>query len=99
MARRVRFNFLNNQRRTETELLTLITDKCPKVLPTDCHVTKSFGLVTFFNTEDVETVLIESNIELFREIDIQPIPPKIYNVERTIFITNVKPYVTKATPQ
>ena len=99
MAKRVRFNFFNNQRRAEPELLTLITGKCPEVLPTDCHVTKSFGLVTFFNTEDVETVLLESNIELFSQINIQPIPPKLYNVERTIFISNVKPYVTKATPQ
>ena len=99
MAKRVRFNFLNNQRRAETELLTLITGKCPDVLPTDCHVTKSFGLVTFFNTEDVETVLLESNIELFNEINLQPIPPKLFNVERTIFISNVKHYVTKATPQ
>ena len=88
MAKRVRFNCLNNQKRAETELLPLITGKCPEVLPTDCHVTKSFCLVTFFNTEDVETVLLESNI-----------PPKLYNVERTIFITNVKSYVTKATPQ
>ena len=55
--------------------------------------------MTFFNTEDVETVLLESNIELFREVNIKPIPPKLYNVERTIFITNVKPYVTKATHQ
>ena len=99
MAKRVKFNFLNNQKGAETELLTLITGKCPEVLPTDCHVTKSFGLVTFFNTEDVETVLLESNTELFREVNIQPIPPKLYNVERTVFITNVKPYVTKATPQ
>ena len=99
MAKRVRFHFLNNQKRTETELLTLITGKCPEVLPTDCHVTKSFGLVTFFNTEDIETMLLESNIDLFREINIQLIPSKLYNVERTIFITNVKPYATKATPQ
>ena len=97
MAKRVRFNFLNNQSRAETELLTLITGKCPEVLPIDCHVTKSFGLVTFFNTEDIETVPLESNIELFREVNKKPIPPKLCNVERTIFITNVKPYVTKAT--
>ena len=78
MAKRVRFNFLSNQRRAETELLILITGKCPEVLPTDCHVTKSFGLVTFFNTEDVETVLLESNIELFSEVNIKPIPPKLW---------------------
>ena len=74
MAKRVRFNFLNNQKRTETELLTLITGKCPEILPADCHVAKSFGLVTFFNIKDVETVLLESKTDQFREINIQPIP-------------------------
>ena len=95
----MRFNFLNNQKRTETELLSLITGKCSEVTPIDCHFTKSFGLVTFCNTEDVEAVLVESIIDQFKEKNIQPIPPKLYNDERTIFITNVKPNVTKSTPQ
>ena len=65
----------------------------------DCHVTKSFGLMTFCNTEDVEAVLVEPIIDQFKEMNIQPISPKLYNVERTVFISNVKPYVTKSTPQ
>ena len=59
MANRVKFEFLDNLKQTEEQLLASIQIICSSLVPTDCHIERTFGLVTFCNPDNVPQLFTE----------------------------------------
>ena len=95
MANRVKFDFKNNIKRRETELLEIVIDICLDLTPTDCNVGQGGGVVTFYKEDTLNQLFTQETMERFKEVHIEPIPPRQFFTERTIFVTNVKPHVAQ----
>ena len=95
MANRVKFDFKDNIKK-ETELLAIVIDICSDLTPTDCNVGQESGVVTFYKEDSLNQLFTQETMEPFKEVHIEPIPPRQFFMERTIFVTNVKPHVARA---
>ena len=95
MANRVKFSFLNNLKKTEMDLLAIVIDVCPELTPTDCNVGHGHGIISFDKSDAISELFTAEKVERLKELHLEPIPPRQYYTERTIFVTNIKPHVTK----
>ena len=93
MANRVKFDFLDNLRQTEEQLLIATQTVCPSLVPTDCHIERTFGLVTFCNPDSVPQLFTDASKEELRIRHLLPKPPTSYYTDRTIWAANIKPFV------
>ena len=94
MANRIKFDFLRNLRKTEMELLELITSICPELTPIDCFLARSHGLITFSRNQSTTILFTPETLQKFDRHNVKPRPPKAYYVEKSIFVSNVRPYIT-----
>ena len=93
MANRVKFEFLDNLKKSEEQLLASIQIVCSSLVPTDCHIERTFGLVTFCNPENVPQLFTEEIKEELRKCHLLPKPPNSYYTDRTIWAANIKSFV------
>ena len=78
MPGRVRFNFLNNLKRTERELMKFLSSVCPGLTPTDCREGTGYATVSFAGNDDVNKLLKPDVIEKLKEqYSISPQPQEI----------------------
>ena len=94
MSNRIKFDFTNNIKKTETELLELIASFIPEITPTDCYLARSYCLVTFIQSPNIAKIFDPETINKFENANIKPKPPKAYYTERSIFLNNIRPYIT-----
>ena len=99
MSNRVKFDFKNNGKKNVMELLAVVIDICPDLTPIDCNVGQGSGVITFEAADTLNQLFTPETIERFIEVNVEPIPPRQFFTERTIFVTNVKPHVTKQPAQ
>ena len=93
MANRVKFDFLDNLKQTEEQLLASIQIICPNLVPTDCHIERTFGLVTFCNLDSIPQLFTDEIKEELRKRHLLPKPPTSYYTDRTIWAANIKSFV------
>ena len=74
MANRVKFDFKNNIKRKETELLEIVIDICPELTPTDCNVGQGSGVMTFHKDDTLNQLFTQETIERFQGVHLEPIP-------------------------
>ena len=98
MAKRVNFNHLHNKKRSKTEFLAIVMDKCPELTKTDCNIGRGYGIITFCTTDTLEPLFTKSVKKELNKVHIEAIPPKKLYVKRRIFVSNIKPFITKLTP-
>ena len=97
MANKVKFNYLHNEKRPETKLLTIVMGKCPDLTLTDCNVGHGYGIINFCTTGKFESLFTNSVKEEPHKLHIEAILPKKHYVKQIIFVANVKPFITKLT--
>ena len=99
MANRIKFTFINNNKKSERELLSIIGDIYPELTPTNCYPGRGHIMVVFCDSDNIKTVLQRTTIERLEKYNLYLKASKTYNVNRTIFVTNINNYIANSTPE
>ena len=99
MANRIKFTFINNNKKSERELLSIIGDICPELTLTNCYPGRGHLMVVFCDSDNIKTVLQRTTIERLEKYNLYPKASKTYNANRTIFVTNINNYIANSSPE
>ena len=93
MANRVKFEFLDNLRKTEEELLSIVQNLSPELTAVDCFTTRSFGLITFVNNNNIQQLFEDEQKQEYAKRKLQPKPQQEYYTNRTLLVGNIRPFI------
>ena len=99
MANRIKFLFQNNNKKTETELLKILSEVCPELTPIDCYPGRGNITVVFCGNNDLNTVMNKSTIERLSNFNLEPHASQEFNAQRTLFLTGINKYITNFSPE
>ena len=97
MANRVKFEFLDNLRKTEEELLSIVLAQFPDLTPIDCYITRNYGIVAFLHANNINNIFADDQVKKLKESHLLPKPNQEYYSQRTIYVNNVRPFLTQYT--
>ena len=83
MANRIKFEFTDNIRKTEEELLALVASSFPHLTPIDCYITR---IIVFSYSNNLAKLTNKETTDKFREFHLLIKPHQQYFSDRTIFL-------------
>ena len=84
-------------RKTEREILAIVASFCPSLTPIDCNIGRLHGIVTFNNPTEIPIIFEENMMKKFEEYSLRPKPHPSYYANRSIYLTNIRPFIAQRT--
>ena len=95
MASKLKIKFLSNLKFDEEFVLHRVVEVLPKVNVRDIHVTNFFAVLVLDSPEIVNLFFSTDILLKLQENHLKPVPTQEFLTNKALFITKLKPFITK----